>query len=228
MTTPTTYLGWLKPDPTDKVNINVINTIYDEFDADARSYYLSKLPIVPTMGKFRFTGLEYACNNSVNLLNATSTSSYLWKTLWKVESNVDVNLAAAGGAFSFTNGNILFTKTGVYRIGYNIVMAATGTTAAGFEGWAKAGLYRRSTSTLVAGSEVVERRVFNASGFFQHLHKSFLVYVDGGASGLLTFNDYSLGISCSSSAGASSTITTVMASATPYETTCTVEYVRSL
>lgn len=227
MPTPTTYLGWLKPDPTDKVDINVINTIYDEFDADARSYYLSKLPIVPTMGKYKFTGLEYSCNNSVKLLNATSTSSYRWEELWKVESNVGSNLAAVGGSFAFTNGNIMFLKTGIYRVGYNILMAATGTTAATFEGWAKAGLYQRSNTTLVPGTELTERRVFTTAGYFQHLHNTFLVYVDDAAN-LLTFTDYSLGISCSSSAGASSTITTVLASATPYETTCTVEFVRGL
>lgn len=226
MTTPTAFLGWLKPDPTEKVDINVINTIYDEFDADARGYYLSKTPIVPTMGKFRFTGLEYSCNNSLKLLNATSTSSYRWETLWHVESNLNSVDDEAGGHFIFTNGNIMFLKTGIYRVGYNIVMAATGTTAATFEGWAKAGLYKRSTSTLVPGSDLTERRVFTTAGYFQYLHKSFLVNVDGVS--LSTFNDYSLGISCSSIAGPSSTITTVMASATPYETTCTVEYVRSL
>lgn len=227
MPTPTTNLGWLKPNPTEKVDINVINTIYDEFDADARTYYLSKLPIVPTMGKFKFSGLEYSCNNTTTLLNATNTSSYRWDQLWKVESNLDLNSARAGGEFTFTNGNIRFGKTGIYRIKYNILIAATGTTAAGFEGWAKAGLYRRSTVALVPGSELTERRVFTTAGYFQHLHNSFLAYVDN-ATNLLLSTDYSFGISCSSSAGASSNITTVLASATPYETTCTIEFVRSL
>lgn len=216
MTTPTTNYGWPKPDDTEYAAITGVNALTDAMDASIKSVADGMGAVIKPIVQMKLNGSVSPSGGSVRYLNGTD----FWEEVFYVKGNVP-GTAADNQPIDFaTDGYIVFSAEGLYRLTYTINV---GTYTSGNGLWT-AGLYDIN-SILVPRTSICDR--MQTYTFGQGLHLSTLLKADNTGTADLTINAnrYKLGLF--------HPIPAVSISCKPYDldpyfSAATIEYVRGL